>query len=149
MEDLIGYLRALSDETRFKIINILLEHNYCVGALAYSLGVSEAAASQHLQVLRRAGLVKGEKRGYWTRYSVERNAIILVAEELKKLAGRPCCHGSFSGAELTGKGGRAMCQCGCGCERPEKLKEKPEKCSPEQIKDCHGDEKNHPCTEKK
>lgn len=45
--------------------------------------------------------------------------------------------------------GMAMCQCGCGCERPENLKETPEKCTPEQIKDCHGDEKNHPCTEKK
>lgn len=149
MEDLIGCLRALSDETRFKIINILLAHNYCVGSLAYSLGISEAAASQHLQVLRRAGLVRGEKRGYWTRYSVERNALNLMAEELKKLAGRPCCREVFSGAELPGKEGRAMCQCGCGCERPEKLKETPEKCTPEQIKDCHGDEKNHPCTEKK
>jgi len=32
-----------------------------------------------------------------------------------------------------------------GCQKPDQLKEKPEKCTPEQIKKCHGDEKKHPC----
>ena len=36
-----------------------------------------------------------------------------------------------------------MCK-GC-CERPEKLKDKPENCTPEQIRECHGDVKTHPC----
>jgi hypothetical protein len=31
------------------------------------------------------------------------------------------------------------------CQKPENLKGKPEKCSPEQIKKCHGDDKEHPC----
>lgn len=34
-----------------------------------------------------------------------------------------------------------------GCLRPEKLKGKPGECSPEQIEECHGSEKNHPCKE--
>ena len=34
------------------------------------------------------------------------------------------------------------------CEKPEELKEKPEDCSSEQIKKCHGDVKKHPCTDK-
>ena len=33
------------------------------------------------------------------------------------------------------------------CKKPEKLKDKPEKCSPEQIKECHGDEEKHECEE--
>ena len=33
------------------------------------------------------------------------------------------------------------------CEHPEKLKGKPGECSPEQIKECHGDVKEHPCEE--
>ncbi len=33
------------------------------------------------------------------------------------------------------------------CEHPEKLKGEPGDCSPEQIKECHGDEKGHSCTE--
>ena len=32
-----------------------------------------------------------------------------------------------------------------GCQKPEKLKGKPEDCSPEQIRECHGDVKEHPC----
>ena len=35
------------------------------------------------------------------------------------------------------------------CERPEKLKGKPEECTPEQIKECHGEVKEHPCEDKK
>ncbi len=35
-----------------------------------------------------------------------------------------------------------------GCQKPEKLKDKPAQCTPEQIRQCHGDVKNHPCVEK-
>ena len=35
------------------------------------------------------------------------------------------------------------------CEHPEKLKGKPGECCPEQKKECHGDEKKHPCQEKR
>lgn len=53
-------LKAIADETRMKILTLLLEHNYCVRALARSLELSEAAISQHLKVLREAGLLIGE-----------------------------------------------------------------------------------------
>jgi hypothetical protein len=35
------------------------------------------------------------------------------------------------------------------CQFPEKLKGKPEECSPEQIRECHGEEKKHPCVQPK
>jgi len=35
--------------------------------------------------------------------------------------------------------------CKCNCEHPEKLKGKPGECTPTQIQECHGDDKNHPC----
>jgi len=35
------------------------------------------------------------------------------------------------------------------CKHPEKLKGKPGECSPEQIKECHGEVKKHPCEKKK
>jgi hypothetical protein len=35
--------------------------------------------------------------------------------------------------------------CTCCCEQPEKLKGKPEDCTPEQIKECHGEVQGHPC----
>jgi hypothetical protein len=39
--------------------------------------------------------------------------------------------------------------CDCKCQQPEKLKGKPGECTLEQIKECHGDEKGHPCTDEK
>lgn len=81
--------KALADENRFKIINLLLSQPYCVGALANQLGISEAAVSQQLQILRKAGLVKGEKRGYWTHYIVDKDLLINLGEDLKKIAIQP------------------------------------------------------------
>lgn len=79
--DLLRPLKGLAHETRLAMIELLLSQSLCVGALARSLGISKAAASQHLQILRKAGLVKGEKRGYWTHYLVQ-------TEELERLADR-------------------------------------------------------------
>ena len=38
-----------------------------------------------------------------------------------------------------------MCQQDQACQKPEELKDKPENCSPEQIKKCHGEAIGHPC----
>ena len=38
-----------------------------------------------------------------------------------------------------------MCECRKRCHKPEKLTGKPEACSPEQIRQCHGDATTHPC----
>lgn len=152
MEELQALLKIIGDETRFKIINLLLNHDFCVGALARCLGISGPAVSQHLQVLRRAGLVRGEKRGYWTHYSVEREMLLKIADELKKMAtqeARPqyTCSRECSAIDATPGEGRESNMCRCTCHHPEKLKGKPGECTPEQIKECHGDAKHHPCAE--
>jgi len=153
MRPLITVLKALSDETRFRLLDLLLAKNLCGRALARQLGISEAAVSQHLKILKRAGLVEGDKRGYWMHYSVRKGALEEVIKELGRLALRstvsdePCLRLYAGTKGYEGKEVKAMCQC-C-CERPEKLKGKPEECTPEQIRDCHGDVKSHPCTTQK
>jgi len=44
-----------------------------------------------------------------------------------------------------------MCKSECTkeCQHPERLKGKPGECSPEQIKECHGEAKEHPCIKEK
>lgn len=79
--------KALGDENRYKIVNILLTHDYCVGALARKLNISTGAVSQHLQILRTAGIVKGEKRGYWTHYSVDKDVLRKIASSLEEMTG--------------------------------------------------------------
>lgn len=79
-------LKAIADETRLKIVSLLLQHNYCVRALARKLEISEAAVSQHLKVLREAGLLIGEKKGYFMHYDVNRDVLHELAREIKALA---------------------------------------------------------------
>ncbi len=79
-------LKAIADETRMNILKLLLRHNYCVRALANELGLAEATISQHLKVLREAGLLVGEKRGYFMHYSVERSVLLELAKEIEALA---------------------------------------------------------------
>ncbi len=95
MDDIARVCKALGDERRFSIVQLLLERDYCVRALAHRLRISEAAVSQHLKLLREAGLVEGEKRGYWTHYSVKRDALRNAAGGLLGMAGT-------SGEEVAG-----------------------------------------------
>ncbi|MGI6038077.1 MAG: ArsR/SmtB family transcription factor [Limnochordia bacterium] len=113
MDNDIPILKALADDTRYRLLKLLLSHDFCVGALARKLGISKSAVSQHLKVLREAGLVKGEKRGYYTHYSVERNLLRETAEKLTLLS------------ELRGqKGGCAdHLKDGLGCRCPGKSRE--------------------------
>jgi DNA-binding transcriptional ArsR family regulator len=58
--DLLG---AFSDPTRQAVLNLLRQRASTVGELATQLPVSRPAVSQHLQVLKSAGLVEEERRG--------------------------------------------------------------------------------------
>ncbi|MFO7952934.1 MAG: metalloregulator ArsR/SmtB family transcription factor [Bacillota bacterium] len=155
-------MRALSDDTRFQIVWLLLENDLCVGALARILNTSKPAVSQHLKILREAGLVKGEKRGYWTHYMVEEKLLREAAKELQELAdGQKSCTSGASYVCLRKQGNeineikeseserRVLQMCKNCCQQPDKLKTKPEECTPEQIKECHGDDQGHPCENEK
>ena len=150
MMSLITALKALSDETRLRLLCLLLSQGLCGRALARQLGVSEAAVSQHLKILKEAGLVEGEKRGYWIHYSVHNEALEEIIRELERMARQSAVtaghcrrlHAVRKG--YAGKEVKTMC-CEPCCEQPEKLKGKPQECTPAQIKECHGDVKKHPC----
>ena len=84
--ELAAALKALADENRLLILKLLGRRDYCVRALARQLGVSQAAVSQHLKVLREAGLISGEKRGYFIHYRVDGAALRAVSAALAGLA---------------------------------------------------------------
>src|ERR1700758_1179927 len=63
MADRWGMLGALSDPTRQTVLHLLRRRPSTVGELARQLPVSRPAVSQHLQVLKSAGLVEEERRG--------------------------------------------------------------------------------------
>jgi DNA-binding transcriptional ArsR family regulator len=72
MADRWEMLGALSDPTRQTVITLLRQRPSTVGELASRLPVSRPAVSQHLQVLKSAGLVEEERRG--TRHYFRLNA---------------------------------------------------------------------------
>jgi ArsR family transcriptional regulator len=68
--DLTRAIKALSDETRLRILNLLLERECCVCEVMQALGISETRASRNLRILYDAGLLKLRKEGLWSLYSI-------------------------------------------------------------------------------
>ena len=85
MADLVKTLKALSSDPRLKMFRLLKERVLCVKAITAKLGMTQSAVSQHLRVLKEAGLVKAEKRGYWMHYAVGREALAECGSMIGKL----------------------------------------------------------------
>lgn len=92
-------LKALGDSKRYQLLQLMSARSYCVRALARSSDLSESAVSQHLKILREAGLVYGVKRGYYTHYCVDKDALQTVINEFQTLLSiqRQPCDGPFYG----------------------------------------------------
>lgn len=77
-------LHVITDTTRFRLLQLLLEHHYCVKALAKKLGISEPAVSQHMRILKQYQIVQGVKIGYQRHYQINREKILNLLKELTK-----------------------------------------------------------------
>ena len=139
IEEITKIFKALSDPTRFKIFLLLNDRVSCVNALVNFLQISQPAVSQHLKILREAGLVKIEKRGYWVHYSSDKEKIDKFLKDFPA---------ALKLKEVRNMGKKVNKK---ECKYPERLKGKTEECTPEQIKKCHGDIsiQKHPCASKK
>lgn len=96
-EQLILVFKALGDPTRLKILDLLRsrgkscceliardERGLCACDIESAVGLSQAAVSHHMDLLRRAGLVDAEKRGRWIFYRRNEAALAGVAEALAR-----------------------------------------------------------------
>jgi ArsR family transcriptional regulator len=68
LADLEQLFKALADETRLRILGLLLTGEVCVCHIHESLRISQPKASRHLAYLRRAGLVDTRRDGLWVHY---------------------------------------------------------------------------------
>ena len=84
-KDLARLLKVLAVETRVRIVQLLKGRALCVNALASRLGVTQGAVSQHLRIMRDAGLVIDEKRGYFVHYRLNEDTLAAWREEIDKL----------------------------------------------------------------
>ncbi len=85
MQDLIKAMKALSDETRLRILTILLERACCVCEVMQALDISQSRASRNLRILQEAGFLKARRDGAWIVYSVDWEAANRYATSLAKL----------------------------------------------------------------
>ena len=83
--------KVLSVETRVKILDLLKARGPS-GAkdIAATIGVTTAAVSQHLKILKQAGLVRSERKGYWIPYSVDEKAMENCRQILNKVCTCGC-----------------------------------------------------------
>lgn len=75
MRDVVKAMRALSDETRLRILHLLLDKELCVCEIEQTLGISQTRASRNLGLLCDAGFLKLRKDGLWSLYSLDSDRI--------------------------------------------------------------------------
>ncbi|WP_322797002.1 metalloregulator ArsR/SmtB family transcription factor [Tepidiforma sp.] len=91
-----AYFRALGNPARVAIVSELARRNACVSQLVATLPLAQSTVSQHLKVLREAGIVRGEVEGPGACYCLEPEAIRWLARFCMELccppeAGEGCC----------------------------------------------------------
>ena len=91
MEDLVSVFKALTDETRLKIIKLLEQGELCVCDIVAALNMQQSKVSFHLAVLKEAGFIQDRKDGKWTYYRIHDGDVfrrMLVLTTLEKLPER-------------------------------------------------------------
>lgn len=85
MRDFIQATKALSDETRLRILNLLLERECCVCEVMQALDISQSRASRNLGILQNAGFLKTRRDRLWIVYSIDWQSASQYATSLAKL----------------------------------------------------------------
>ena len=77
--------KALGDENRWKILDILKGGEKCACVLLNKLEISQPTLSHHMKILCDARLVNGRKEGKWTHYSISEKGAEQAKECLRQL----------------------------------------------------------------
>ncbi|MBE2186642.1 MAG: winged helix-turn-helix transcriptional regulator [Rhodothermales bacterium] len=84
--DVAAVARALANPARLAILDVLAERQACVcGEIVDALPLAQATVSQHLKVLREAGLITGEISGPRTCYGLDRQGLVAAADAFAAL----------------------------------------------------------------
>ncbi len=90
MEKAAELFKLLSVDKRIEIIELLKKSPMNVNALAKRIGITQSAISQHLRVLKAAGLVENERKGYWIYYFLNREALERCRQRLNRICACGC-----------------------------------------------------------
>lgn len=85
MQDFIRAIKALSDETRIRILKLLLERDCCVCEVMQALNISQSRASRNLGILENTGFATSRRDGLWVTHSINSLSINRHATLLTEL----------------------------------------------------------------
>ncbi len=85
MRKLIKAFKVLSDETRLRALNLVLERECCVCEIMQALNISQSKASRDLTALYDAGFLKMRKEGLWSYYSLDTEEMTEYHNELVEI----------------------------------------------------------------
>jgi ArsR family transcriptional regulator len=71
MRELVKVYKALSDESRLRVLNLILERECCVCEVMQALEISQSKTSRILSTLYDVGFLKLRKEGLWSLYSID------------------------------------------------------------------------------
>jgi ArsR family transcriptional regulator len=85
-ETLARLAKALAHPARIRIVRLISAHQACItGNIVDEVGLAQSTVSEHLRILRHAGLVQGEIEGPRTRYCVSATGLALLRAGLATL----------------------------------------------------------------
>ncbi len=84
-ERLATIFKALSDETRLHIIDMLSCSELCAADILASFNLSQSTLSYHMKILIDAGVINSQRNGLWTRYSINETTFTEILEILPQL----------------------------------------------------------------
>lgn len=71
----VPILKALADETRLKIVDMLSKGELCACKILESFNITQPTLSYHMKILTECGLVEGKRNGAWINYSINKESI--------------------------------------------------------------------------
>ena len=92
MIDCVEFCKALADETRQQILQMLLQGEMCVSDVVDAFDTSQPTISHHLSILKRVGLVTSRKEGKQVYYAINHDNVVECCGQLvAKFDGEEVC----------------------------------------------------------
>lgn len=99
--------KALNDESRRQILELLRTGELSAGAIAEHFDMSKPSISHHLDLLKQAGLIEAERRGQFIVYSLNTTVVDELLSWLLKLSGKEQVKAILSSKKLSVRGTKA------------------------------------------
>lgn len=88
-KDLLDKLKALSDPTRLRMVQLMLYNPYCTQQLAEQIGLAKATVSKHLRILEEAGLIESQRSSHYVFYETKARELEMVRVDMDQFFDRP------------------------------------------------------------